>query len=51
MTTAAVLGIVGVGDGSQFYMTDADPASSPCTHVGAQTGAMAFFQGGASKCL
>jgi hypothetical protein len=51
MTTAGVLGITGVAEGSQIYATDADPASSPCTHVGAQTGAMATFQSGAWKCF
>jgi hypothetical protein len=50
MTTAA-LAITGIGEGSQIFATDADPASSPCTHAGAQTGAMAFFQSGAWKCF
>ncbi len=49
MTTAA-LAITGIGEGSQIFATDADPGSSPCTHSGAQTGAMAFYQSGAWSC-
>ncbi len=40
-----------VANGSQIFATDADPASGPCTHAGAQTGAMAFRQNGAWKCF
>lgn len=40
-----------IGNGSQVFITNADPASGPCTAVGAQTGAMAFKQNGALKCF
>ncbi len=40
-----------VANGSQIFATDADPATDPCTHAGAQTGAMAFRQNGAWKCF
>lgn len=40
-----------VANGSQVFVTDADPGSSPCTHAGAQTGAMAFYQNNAWKCF
>lgn len=38
-------------NGSQVFATDADPASSPCTHAGAQTGSLAIRQNGAWKCF
>lgn len=40
-----------VANGSQFWISDADPATSPCTHAGAQTGSMAFRQNNAWKCF
>lgn len=40
-----------IANGSQVFVTDADPGSSPCTHAGAQTGAMAFRQNNAWKCF
>jgi hypothetical protein len=40
-----------VANGSRLFLTDADPATSPCTHAGAQTGSTAFRQNGAWKCF
>lgn len=38
-----------IGNGSQIFVTDGAPASSPCT--GTSTGSMAFRQNGAWKCF
>ncbi len=38
-------------NGSQMFVTDADPATGPCTAVGAQTGSTAFRQNNAWKCF
>lgn len=38
-------------NGSRIFVSDADPATSPCTSVGTKTGATAIRQNGAWKCL
>jgi hypothetical protein len=38
-------------NGSQVFVTNADPASAPCTTGGASTGSTAFRQNGAWKCF
>jgi hypothetical protein len=51
MTTAQLLALTAAANGSRIFATDADPATSPCTHAGGQTGSTAFRQNGAWKCF
>lgn len=41
----------GAANGSQVYISNADPATGPCTAVGAQTGSIASRMNGAWKCF
>ena len=42
--------LVAVANGSMVFCTDCDPATTPCTTIGAQTGAFAFRVNGAWDC-
>ena len=51
-TLAQLATIAGsVADGQQFYCSDCDPTTSPCTSAGAKTGALAMRLNGAYRCF
>jgi hypothetical protein len=43
--------LTSAANGSRMFATDADPASRPCTHAGAQSGSTAFRQNGQWLCF